>query len=87
MTRSEKIYKKLHLLACFMPAIAIMLEGILEFSKHTSNIIWIGIFIFDIILLILSLIMNKNIKTKDIIWSVIGFIIGIGFIIHLALQI
>ena len=70
-----------------MPAIAIMLEGILEFSKHTSNIIWIGIFVFEIMLLILSLVRNKDIKTKDIIWSVIGFIIGIGFIIHFALQI
>ncbi|MBQ1275217.1 MAG: hypothetical protein IIY08_07520 [Cellulosilyticum sp.] len=87
MTRSEKIYKKLHLLACFMPAIAIILEGILEFSKRTSNIIWIGIFGFDIMLLILSLVRNKDIKTKDIIWSVIGFIIGIGFIIYFALQI
>ena len=65
MARSEKIYKKLHLLACFMPAIAIILEGILEFSKRTSNIIWIGIFGFDIMLLILSLIMNKNINAKE----------------------
>jgi len=87
VTRSEKIYKKCHLIACFMPAIVIMLEGILEVSERTSSMMWIGIFIADIVLLIVSLIRSKHIKAKDIILSVIGFIVCLGFIIHLALKI
>lgn len=87
MTKSEEPNKKLDTLICFMPTIAIMIQGILETSERTNNMMWMGIFIVDLMYLIIYFIRNKNRKTHDIILTIIGFVIGLGFIIHFALKI
>ena len=82
----EKFLKIYRTIGCWIPLVFMIITDELNINDKIKDSIWLMLLILNIIIVIIAFKREKNTKTGEKIFSIIGLTLVIGYTIYFVLE-